>query len=343
MDKRLKPGHFYIVGSKPEGTACCLYIDFKGNILRFKYFLFDEGYEFESMEYYISEDLIKEAQEIPTPQIAWIHSQYSLFSDQLSGSIFTLTIFPNGVPEKFKERICSLEDVQRLMEKYKGIIVEGIGTFIKTSKGLSCFGYHRKELYVLCRDFFQPKWLLAEFGFTLEGMERFLSEGRFSSWEDTEYKPGFYEFHGVVTYLPKHPQYIGNKLHVPRFILDDESGCYIYDGFSPSTPCNLMNYMTEMYVGVRLCQDVVPNSCRGLLILSEVFGSCKELTGDKVIWTEEDLMENIDDLLGEDYELEIPCFGMRFASKDRRIQMPPISMRGQVGIPEMRALFLMQK
>lgn len=345
MDNRLEPGHFYIVGSKPDGTACCLYIDFEGNVLKFKYFSLDEGYGFESLIYgHIPEDLIREAQEISTPQIAWIQSRYSLFSNQLSGSVFSLMLFPFDVPETFKERIRSLEDVQQVMKNYNKIILEGIGTIIKTSKGLSCFGYsYLKELHVLCRDFFHPYSLLAEFGLTLEGMGRFLYEGKFSSWEDTEYKPGFYEFNGVVTYLPKHLQYVGNKLYVPRFVLDDESGCYIFDGFSPSSPCNLVNPVTEMYIGIKLCQDVAPNSYRGLLILSEVFESRKEFMGDKVIWTEEDLMENIDDLLSKNFELEIPCFEMKFASKEGRIQMPPISMRGQVGIPEMGILFLGQK
>ena len=70
-----------------------------------------------------------------------------------------------------------------------------------------------------------------------------------------------------------------------------------HDNISPASPCNLMNYVTEMHIGVRLCPYVISNTCRGMLILSETFGSCEELMGDKVIWTEEDLMGSIDDLV----------------------------------------------
>ena len=342
MSKRLRPGHFYLTGIPANQKVYCLYMGFQGSILLFEYFILDEGYSFKSVVYDKDiEDLILAAQEIPTPQIAWVQSQYSLFSDLLSGSVFTLMLFPSGVPEKFRYVIYSLEDVQRVMKKYNKITLEGIGTVVKTSKGLSCFGYsYLKEVHVLCRDFFHPFSLLAEFGLTLEGMERFLSEGKFSSWEGTDYKPGFYGFHGVVSYLPRCPQYNSNKLYVPRFILDDELGCYTYDGFSPSSPCNLMNPMKEMYVGVRLCLDRIPNSCRGMLILSETFGSHKELMGDKVIWTEEELMENIDDLLHQNYTVEIPSFQMKFTVEDGRSHMQPTN--DFVSIPEMRTMFLKQ-
>ena len=262
MSERLEPGHFYLTGSSDDKIAYCLFMDFKGDIVRFVHFPFDGGYGIESGScLYFSEEL-REAQEIPTPQIVWVYSLQNLITDNSSGSVFSLMLFPSGVPEKFKETIYSLEDVQRLLENRNRISLQGIGTFVKTSKGVSCFtdGFSEK-LCGLCWNFFRPYGLLAEFGLTPEGVERFLKEGQFGSWEDTEYKPGFYEFHGVITYLPKYPQYIVTQLYLPRFILDDESGCYIYDNLSPASPCNLMDYRTEMHIGVRLCQYVISNSC----------------------------------------------------------------------------------
>ena len=344
MSERLEPGHFYLTGSSDDKIAYCLFMDFKGDIVRFVHFPFDGGYGIESGScLYFSEEL-REAQEIPTPQIVWVYSLQNLITDNSSGSVFSLMLFPSGVPEKFKETIYSLEDVQRLLENRNRISLQGIGTFVKTSKGVSCFtdGFSEK-LCGLCWNFFRPYGLLAEFGLTPEGVERFLKEGQFGSWEDTEYKPGFYEFHGVITYLPKYPQYIVTQLYLPRFILDDESGCYVYDNLSPASPCNLMNYMTEMHIGVRLCPYVISNSCRGMLILSETFGSCEELMGDKVIWTEEDLMGDIDDLLHQNYKVEIPSFRMQFFAKEGKAHIQSAQMTDWISIPEMRDMFLRQK
>ena len=344
MDRRLEPGHFYLTGSSDGKISYCLYMDYKEEIVRFVYFPFDKGYGIESgSRLYISDDLIEEAREIPAPQIVWVNSSQNLITDHSSGSVFSLMLFPSGVPEKFEDRIYSLEDVQRLLENRNRISVQGIGTFLKTSKGVSCStdGFSEK-LCGLCWNFFKPYGLLAEFGLTPEGVGRFLREGQFGSWEDTEYKPGFYEFHGIITYLPEHPQRIITQLYLPRFILDEESGCYVYDNISPASPCNLMNYMTEMHIGVRLCPYVISNSCRGMLILSETFGSCEELMGDKVVWTEEDLMGNIDDLLHQDYTVEIPSFRMRFFAAEGKVHMQSAYMTDWVSIPEMRTMFLKQ-
>ena len=343
MDRGLEPGHFYLTGSPDDKTSYCLFMDFKGDIVRFVYFPFDKGYGIESGScLYFSEEL-REAQEIPAPQIVWVNSSQNLITDNLSGSVFSLMLFPSGVPEKFKEGVYFLEDVQRLLENHTRISLQGIGTFMKTSKGISCStdGFAEK-LCGLCWNFFRPYGLLAEFGLTPEGVERFLKEGQFGSWEDTEYKPGFYEFHGIITYLPKHPQYIITQLYLPRFILNEESGCYIYDNISPASPCNLMNYVTEMNIGVRLCPYVISNTCRGMLILSETFGSCEELMGDKVIWTEEDLMGSIDDLINENYNVEIPSFQMRFFAEEGKVHMQSAQMTDWLSIPEIRTMFLKQ-
>ena len=343
MDRGLEPGHFYLTGSPDDKTSYCLFMDFKGDIVRFVHFPFDGGYGIESGScLYFSEEL-REAREIPAPQIVWVNSSQNLITDNSSGSVFSLMLFPSGVPEKFKDRIYSLEDVQRLLENRNRISMQGIGTFMKTSKGVSCStdGFSEK-LCGLCRDFFHPFSLLAEFGLTPEGVERFLKEGQFGSWEDTEYKPGFYEFHGIITYLPKYPQYIITQVYLPRFILDEESGCYVYDNISPASPCNLMNYVTEMNIGVRLCPYVISNTCRGMLILSETFGSCEELMGDKVIWTEEDLMGSIDDLINENYNVEIPSFQMRFFAEEGKVHMQSAQMTDWLSIPEIRTMFLKQ-
>lgn len=344
MSERLEPGHFYLTGSSDGKISYCLFMDFKGDIVRFVYFPFDGGYGIESgSRIYISEELLREAREIPAPQIVWVYSSQNLITDNSSRSVFSLMLFPSGVPEKFEDRIYSLEDVQRVLENRNRISLQGIGTFRKTSKGISCStDSFSEKLCGLCWNFFRPYGLLAEFGLTPEGVGRFLKEGQFGSWEDTEYKPGFYEFHGIVTYLPRHPQRIITQLYLPRFILDDESGCYIYDNISPASPCNLMNYMTEMHIGVRLCPYVISNSCRGMLILSETFGSCEELMGDKVIWTEEDLMENINDLLHQNYNVEIPSFRMRFFAEEGKVHMQSAYMTDWVSIPEMRTMFLKQ-
>ena len=343
MDRGLEPGHFYLTRSSDDKTSYCLFMDFKGDIVRFVYFPFDKGYGIESGScLYFSEEL-REAREIRAPQIGWVNSSQNLITDNLSGSVFSLMLFPSGVPEKFKDRIYSLEDVQRLLENRNRISLQGIGTFMKTSKGVSCStdGFSEK-LCGLCWNFFRPYGLLAEFGLTSEGVERFLKEGQFGSWEDTEYKPGFYEFHGIITYLPKHPQYIITQLYLPRFIWNEESGCYVYDNISPASPCNLMNYVTEMNIGVRLCQYVISNLCRGMLILSETFGSCEELMGDKVIWTEEDLMGSIDDLINENYNVEIPSFQMRFFAEEGKVHMQSAQMTDWLSIPEIRTMFLKQ-
>ena len=97
-----------------------------------------------------------------------------------------------------------------------------------------------------------------------------------------------------------------------------------------------------MYIGVRLCPYVISNTCRGMLILSETFGSCEELMGDKVIWTEEDLLGNIDDLINENYNVEIPSFQMRFFAEEGKVHMQSTQMTDWLSIPEIRTMFLKQ-
>ena len=105
MSERLEPGHFYLTGSSDDKIAYCLFMDFKGDIVRFVHFPFDGGYGIESGScLYFSEEL-REAQENPTPQIVWVYSSQNLITDNSSGSVFSLMLFPSGVPEKFKETI----------------------------------------------------------------------------------------------------------------------------------------------------------------------------------------------------------------------------------------------
>lgn len=64
--------------------------------------------------------------------------------------------------------------------------------------------------------------------------------------------------------------------------------------------------------------------------------------GDKVIWTEEDLMGSIDDLLHQNYTVEIPSFRMRFFAMEGKVHMQSDYMTDWVSIPEMRTMFLKQ-
>ena len=64
--------------------------------------------------------------------------------------------------------------------------------------------------------------------------------------------------------------------------------------------------------------------------------------GDKVIWTEEDLMGSIDDLINENYNVEIPSFQMRFFTEEGKVHMQSAQMTDWLSIPEMRTMFLKQ-
>ena len=104
MSEKLEPGHFYLVKSSSGTVSYCLYIDFKGKVLGFEYSSEDEGYEFDAdANFRISEDLAMRAQEIPAPQIVWVNSSQNLITDNSSGSVFSLMLFPSGVPEKFNK------------------------------------------------------------------------------------------------------------------------------------------------------------------------------------------------------------------------------------------------
>ena len=64
--------------------------------------------------------------------------------------------------------------------------------------------------------------------------------------------------------------------------------------------------------------------------------------GDKVIWTEEDLMGSIDDLINENYNVEIPSFQMRFFVEEGKVHMQSAQMTDWLSIPEIRTMFLKQ-
>ena len=65
--------------------------------------------------------------------------------------------------------------------------------------------------------------------------------------------------------------------------------------------------------------------------------------GDKVIWTEEDLMGDIDDLLHQNYKVEIPSFRMQFFAEEGKAHIQSAQMTDWISIPEMRDMFLRQK
>lgn len=215
MSEKLEPGHFYLVKSSGGTVSYCLYVDFKGKVLGFEYSSEDEGYEFDAdANFQISEDLAMRAQEIPAPQIVWVNSRMNPFSDKIKGIVFSLTLFTGDVPNKFWHKIYSLADVQWLLQhKHYEITLQGIGTFQITSKGASCFSSNFSEgLHVLCRDFFQPEWLLPEFGITSEGVERFLKEGWFRSWKELTVNPGYYECNGTIIPIPSDPKSYLNEI-----------------------------------------------------------------------------------------------------------------------------------
>lgn len=345
MSERLEPGHFYHVNS-PGGTlSYCLYIDFRGNILGFEYSSWDGGYRFDSDAHFqISEDLVMRAREIPAPQIVWISSPDNPYVDSELGIVFALTLFTRNVPNKFWDRIYTLADVRLFLHKHDEITLQGIGTFRKTSKGSSCFSSNFSEgLYVLCQDFFQPKWLLGEFGITSEGVERFLYEGRFSSWGDLKTNPGYYECNGVIIPIPSDPKLYLNDMLLPRFKLDEESGCYVFDEFSFMSPCNLMDYQEEMYVGIQVSMNGSSGSPRGTFILSPTFRSCYSISGNRVFWTLDDLLDGLDDILDKDYQLEVSGLLMTFIADEGRIHIQ--SHYGTIwdDVPMIKATFLAQK
>ena len=266
MSEKLEPGHFYLVKSSSGAVSYCLYIDFKGKVLGFEYCSEDEGYEFDAdANFRISEDLAMRAQEIPAPQIVWVNSRMNSFSDRVTGVVYSLTLFTGDVPNKFWDRIYSLADVQwRLQHKHYEITLQGIGTFQMTSKGASCFSSNLSEgLNVLCRDFFQPEELLPEFGITSEGVERFLKEGWFRSWKELTANPGYYECNGTIIPIPSDPKSYLNDMLLPCFRFDDESGCYVYDKITFLSPCNLLEYRKEMYVGIQVTLNGISGLPRG--------------------------------------------------------------------------------
>ena len=93
MRERLEPGHFYLTGSSDDKIAYCLFMDFKGDIVRFVHFPFDGGYGIESGSCLCFSEELREAQEIPTPQIVWVYSSQNLITDNSSGSVFSLSCF----------------------------------------------------------------------------------------------------------------------------------------------------------------------------------------------------------------------------------------------------------
>lgn len=345
MDKKLERGHFYIVNSPGGILSYCLYVDFRGNILGFEYSSWDGGYRFNSDAHFqINEDLVMRAQEIPAPQIVWISSPDNLFVDSELGLVFTMTLFTRNVPKKFWDRIYSLADVRLFLHRHDKVTLQGIGTFLRTSKGTSCFSSTFSEgLHVLCQDFFKPEWLLAEFGLTSKGVERFITTGRFSSWEDLKSNPGYYECNGVVIPIPSNPKYHLHNMLLPRFKLDEESGCYVFDEFSLMSPCNLLDYRKEMYVGIQVPLNRVSGSIGGTFVLSPTFRSCYSISGDRVFWTLDDLLEGLEDILDKDCRLEVSGLRRIFIIDEGRIHIQ--SHYGTIwdDVPMIKAKFLAQE
>ena len=346
MSKRLKPGHFYIVKSDSETLSYCLYVDLKGNVLGFEYSRWDEGYQVDSDAHFqLHENLIQRAQEIPAPNIVWVSFSMNPFSDTVTGPVFSLTLFTGDVPKKFWDQIYSLADLRLVLYKHDKVTLQGIGTFYKTSKGISCFSSKSSQgLHVLCRDFFQPELLLAEFGLTPEGVERFLSEGCFNSWKDMADNPGYYECNGTVIPVPPGAKYyFRDDRLIPCFMLDKKSGCYLYEEFSLLSPCNLMNYRKDMYVGIRVSLNGLMDSPRGTFVLSQTFRSCQSILGDRVFWTLDDLTEGLSEILDQGYRLELPGLRMTFTADDGGIQMHETDRTVWNAVPNIRNQFLAQK
>lgn len=346
MSEKLEPGHFYLVKSSSGAVSYCLYIDFKGKVLGFEYSSEDEGYEFDAdANFRISEDLAMRAQEIPAPQIVWVNSRMNPFSDKIKGIVFSLTLFTGDVPNKFWDRIYSLADVQwRLQHKHYEITLQGIGTFQMTSKGASCFSSNFSEgLHVLCQDFFQPEWLLPEFGITSDGVERFLKEGWFRSWKELTVNPGYYECNGTIIPIPSEPKSYLNDMLLPCFRFDDESGCYVYDKITFLSPCNLLEYRKDMYVGIQVTLNGISGLPRGSFVLSQTFRSCQSISEDKVFWTLDDLLEELNDILGKDSQLDLPGLQITFAAEDGRVHMQSFNKTFWDDTPWIRDTFLAQR
>ena len=59
--------------------------------------------------------------------------------------------------------------------------------------------------------------------------------------------------------------------------------------------------------------------------------------------SEEDLMGDIDDLLHQNYKVEIPSFRMQFFAEEGKAHIQSAQMTDWISIPEMRDMFLRQK
>lgn len=338
MSERLESGHFYIVKNDSGTPLYCLYIKSDGNPLAFRYFPDDKRYELDREAHFqITEDFIREAQEISAPQTVWV-------GPKNAPVIFLMALFTEDVPNKSLDYIYSLADVRELLREHDEVLLEGIGIFERTSKGLSCFSnVYIEGLNALCQDFFQPEWLLTEFGLTSKGVQRFLKEGRFLSREDLESNHSYYGRNGIIIPIPSGSSYYSKVMFLPFFKFDEESGCYIHKIFSIMSPCNFLEYQEEMYVGIRVSWDESSGQLTGTFVLSQTFRSCQSISGDRVFWTWDELQEGIDDILDKDSQLEVPGLRRIFIAKNGRIHMQTHYWTIWEDVPEIRAKFLAQR
>lgn len=341
------PGCFYIVKASDTPRQYCLYANSWDDGLMFHDAYVQGVYTYNHMQFSIfsSEHVDIDIQEIDAPQVMWIKSNpnQEYLTSYSSGSDFSMVLCTRDVTGEFKEAICSLADVKDLLEDYDWIYLKGVGTFQMTARGMSCSNsIHYRELRPLCRTLFQPKDLLADFGLTPEGVEMFLKEGKFNSWENMKDKPGFYECHGVIRYLPSLPDNLLKDAFLPCFLLDAESECYLETGSSYSGPCSLMDYVPEIYVGLKVPWNASTKMARGAFILSRTFRSCTDIEGDRVFWTSEELLEWFDDLPDIDPDLILLNMSMEIIKENGKVHLLNI---GKVwgAYLDMRTLFLAQE
>lgn len=341
-----KPGCFYIVKASDTPKQYCLYANSRDDGLMFLESQVQGVYVYDYMWFSIfsSRHADTDIQEIDAPQVMWISPLLNpgYFTSYSSDSDFYMALCTRDVTGEFKEAICSLADVKDLLEDYDWIQLKGVGTFQITARGMSCSNsIYSGELRSLCRTLFQPKDLLADFGLTPEGVEMFLKEGRFNSWENMKDKPGFYECNGVIRYLPSLPENHLKNAFIPFFLFDAESGCYTEWEFSSSGPCNLMDYVPEIYVGLKISWTASIQMARGAYILSRTFRSCTDIAGDRVFWTLGELLEWFDDLPGKYPYMNLLHMQMEIRKENGKVHMVDTGKTRKAYL-DMRTLFLAQ-
>lgn len=341
-----KPGCFYIVKASDTPKQYCLYANSRDDGLMFLESQVQGVYVYDYMWFSIfsSRHVNTDIQEIDAPQVMWISPCLNpgYFTSYSSDSDFYMVLCTRDVTGEVKEVICSLADVKDLLDDYDWIYLKGMGAFQMTARGMSCYNsIYNREMRPLCRTLFQPKDLLADFGLTSDGVEMFLKEGKFNSWENMKDKPGFYECHGVIRYLPSLPDNLLEDAFLPCFLLDAESGCYLEKDFSSSGPCSLMDYIPEMYVGLKVSWSASTKTARGTYILSRTFRSCMDIEGDRVFWTSGELLEWFDDLPDTDFDMILLNMQMEIRKENGKVHLLDIGKPRKAYL-DMRTLFLAQ-